>query len=461
MATYSGGAVLYNLTVDSWDFVTITVVDDDWDIWEPVETGYMPVVTMTTSHGGTQVIDFTQSGTTSAMFRTKSGAEWEHTTWGVQLNAAQVLMMPRSGGTYFGYEPTEIDDFWDGRAVVPASAHHQYYDYGFEVLTHNDRIQGTGAGETLSFGTGNDTLIGMGGRDTLTGGAGNDVLRGDDGYDLVSGGDGNDTVKGGYGNDTLLGGDGDDLLTGGIGNDSVSGGKGNDTSFGGRGDDTLIGSSNDFHGNHLLFGGKGHDLILSSFGHDTLDGGNGADTLSGGSGDGDQLFRGGDGHDSIDGGDGKDTIFGGRGNDTIQGGHGNDLIKGGNGHDEIRSGYGYDTLIGEAGDDLLITDGVYGNATMRGGRGDDTVDGGNSLGYDEFHFHAGDEALLILNYAYLKDDIYLDSALWGGAALTAQQIIDTYGSVVDGNAVLTFGSDVIVVDGIDDVNDLKWGIETL
>jgi Ca2+-binding RTX toxin-like protein len=51
--------------------------------------------------------------------------------------------------------------------------------------------------------------------DSLTGGSGNDTLVGLDGADTLEGGDGDDSLAGGAGGDTLDGGDGDDTLVGG------------------------------------------------------------------------------------------------------------------------------------------------------------------------------------------------------------------------------------------------------
>ena len=65
-----------------------------------------------------------------------------------------------------------------------------------------DQFQGTGFGDTISGGNGQDELAGMGGDDLLNGGAFGDSL------------------LGGLGNDTLIGLAGDDLLTGGLGRDS-------------------------------------------------------------------------------------------------------------------------------------------------------------------------------------------------------------------------------------------------
>ena len=73
-----------------------------------------------------------------------------------------------------------------------------------------DMSVNTVVGETISGGTGDDTLMG---------GAGSDILHGDQGKDHLDGGAGNDTLYGEQGKDALKGGLGNDLLYGGEGKD--------------------------------------------------------------------------------------------------------------------------------------------------------------------------------------------------------------------------------------------------
>ncbi|MGH7060413.1 MAG: Calx-beta domain-containing protein, partial [Stellaceae bacterium] len=56
----------------------------------------------------------------------------------------------------------------------------------------------------------------------------------------ITGGSGNDTLNGGSGNDRLRGGAGNDTLNGGVGNDVLNGGTGSDKMAGGTGNDTYI-----------------------------------------------------------------------------------------------------------------------------------------------------------------------------------------------------------------------------
>ena len=148
--------------------------------------------------------------------------------------------------------------------------------------THALYLVGNSKANTITGGTGNDTVYGYAGADSLLGGKGNDKIYGGAGADYIDGGYGADTLVGGngkdnlrgkYGNDVLLGGDGDDYLSGGRGADSLSGGKGADYLSGDIGNDTLNGGA----GNDSLFGGSGADNLYGGTGNDTLNGGDGAD----------------------------------------------------------------------------------------------------------------------------------------------------------------------------------------
>ncbi|MBD2358331.1 calcium-binding protein [Tolypothrix sp. FACHB-123] len=82
----------------------------------------------------------------------------------------------------------------------------------FTGAAGNDWLDGSGT-QTALRGYGND------GHDTLTGGSGNDSLYGDAGNDWLRGGAGKDTLSGGTGNDYIVGGYGADVLFGGSGAD--------------------------------------------------------------------------------------------------------------------------------------------------------------------------------------------------------------------------------------------------
>jgi serralysin len=88
-----------------------------------------------------------------------------------------------------------------------------------DVFISIESVNGSMAGDTLSGGTGTNTLNGYEGDDVLSGGFGADVLIGDTGADTLAGGDDTDTLTGGAGADTLTGGNHKDTLTGGTGTD--------------------------------------------------------------------------------------------------------------------------------------------------------------------------------------------------------------------------------------------------
>jgi serralysin len=262
----------------------------------------------------------------------------------------------------------------------------------------------TGSGADDVTGNNADNLIRtFAGDDMLFGGGGRDILRGDAGNDMLFGRNGHDKLFGGAGADELYGGKGRDILRGGGGNDTLEGGNHNDKLFGGGGRDILRGDA----GNDMLFGRNGHDKLFGGAGSDELYGGKGRDVL-----------RGGGGNDTLEGGNHNDKLFGGGGRDILRGGAGNDTLFGGNGHDRLI-----------------------------GGSGNDAARGGN--GADTFVFSDGHDEFTIRDFSFSDNDrLELDDDLWNGS-LTARQVVNTYGTVVNGDMVLDFGDgDVIVLEGI-------------
>ncbi|WP_299493196.1 calcium-binding protein [Acaryochloris sp. IP29b_bin.137] len=108
-------------------------------------------------------------------------------------------------------------------------------------------------------------------------GDGSDLLDGADATtDLLAvGGSGNDTLTSGSGKDTLMGENGNDILRGGRGADLLTGGAGNDIMFGGRGADDLNGGT----GNDVMRGNRGADVFR--FESDLLDGISDIDVIQG------------------------------------------------------------------------------------------------------------------------------------------------------------------------------------
>lgn len=268
--------------------------------------------------------------------------------------------------------------------------------------------------ENAIAGSGNDTLLGNWADNHLSAGGGQDVIWASGGQDTVFGGAGNDEIGGGVGNDQLWGGDGADSL------------------YGNEDDDRLGGAG----GNDVLWGGAGNDELYGDAGADTLGGQEGNDTIWAGA-DNDLMFGSG-GHDVLGGGVGDDTQWGGSGADTLYGFDGADHLYGADGWDEIWAGTGADSLNGGSGNDTLY--GVSGDDTLVGGQGDDLLGGG--LGADSFEFAAGFGADRIVDLSLGEGDrLRLDDALWSGShgALSASQVISTFGSLSGGDAVLDFG----------------------
>ncbi|NBO15931.1 MAG: hypothetical protein EBV20_12530, partial [Betaproteobacteria bacterium] len=167
--------------------------------------------------------------------------------------------------------------------------------------------------------------------------------------------------------DLVLAGTGDDSINAGGGDDSVIGSAGNDTILGGVGTDTLdysaatapmtinlgsggaMGSASDSD-NSTASGAQGSDVIS---GFENLIAGAGNDTVTGN-----------EQWNSIVGGAGNDSISGGSGQDTLLGGTGNDVLDGGSDADTLVGGSGNDTLIGGAGIDLVDYSTVSGGLTI-------------------------------------------------------------------------------------------------
>ena len=320
--------------------------------------------------------------------------------------------------------------------------------YGYDE--YDDDLNGLDGDDTLIGLSGNDTLRGGLGGDMVDGGEGNDSLHGDAGNDSLRGGLGDDVIKGGGENDNLRGEAGDDTLNGDAGNDIVDGGNGDDSINGGGGEDTLRGNG----GVDTINGNAGDDAISAGIGNDTAFGGSGNDTLLG-QGDNDEL-HGNAGLDMLRGGSGDDTLFGGEGDDMLFGQGNNDILHGEGGNDALSGAAGSDQLFGGAGDDTL--NGSVGADRLDGGSGNDVLNGGNmdgardtfvfAVGYDEDRINSFDQAG--------NDRLELDDALWAGVGtLTAQQVVDMFGSLNGSGTILTldFGNgDILEVQsaaGID------------
>jgi Ca2+-binding RTX toxin-like protein len=174
-----------------------------------------------------------------------------------------------------------------------------------------------------------------------------------------------ESVTGGSGNDTLVGNSAANTLSGGAGNDSLTG-TGNDALIGGAGDDTY----NAVFGDAITeAAGAGIDTVFTSSATFTL--ANNVDNLTftgagGFTGTGnaqDNVITGGAGSDILSGAGGSDQLIGGGGGDNLSGGGGNDVLTGGLGNDIMDGGAGTDTFIFGPGFGADIINGFDANPT--------------------------------------------------------------------------------------------------
>ncbi len=152
--------------------------------------------------------------------------------------------------------------------------------------------------------------------DTLTGGSGDNTITGDSQNDLLKGKAGNDQLFAGAGDDILHSGSGQDHLDGGTGNDlfyldddqnAVVGGEGNDTA---NYAEISLGIDVDLHLGVALKANNQVDYLSSI-----------ENVIAPNQ---DSVLRGSDADNLLTGGNGNDTLTGLGGNDTLVGGEGQD-----------------------------------------------------------------------------------------------------------------------------------------
>jgi Ca2+-binding RTX toxin-like protein len=152
---------------------------------------------------------------------------------------------------------------------------------------------------------------------------------------------GNDSVSYGLGNQVVVGRDGRDSISTGPGRDRVCAGFGNDLVDGEQGADPF------------LAGQQNRDQVLGKGGADELSGGSEDDcgdlaiarcpaAAFQGMGVIYPGLRGGRGNDVLDGGEGRDDLFGEADDDDLFGGFGIDYLNGGTGNDNCDDGPGND-----------------------------------------------------------------------------------------------------------------------
>ncbi len=295
-----------------------------------------------------------------------------------------------------------VTDGWGGRDA-------------FENITH---LRGSTKGDVLNAsgitaGTGAVTLSGEDGADVLKGGSGGDFLLGGRGVDTLKGGAGSDHMHGEGGNDTLYGGKGADFLWLSPGQDRLFGGKGLDTLVvSGDGPDGIAATKVDLQDGTATVPGTSGMAKLKDIEDLRVDGL--SRVTASGTADANRIAT----------GAGRDKVSGRAGNDVLDGGDGNDVLKGDAGHDALIAGKGNDTLTGGGGNDTFVFDALPGHNRVR-------------------------------DFSTEHDRLSLSSALWSTArGMSEKDVVDNFATVETDGVRLDFGRTVIVLDGLQTVEDL-------
>jgi Ca2+-binding RTX toxin-like protein len=247
-------------------------------------------------------------------------------------------------------------------------------------------------------------LTGSSSANTITAGSGNDTIDGGGGADVIAAGGGNDTVTYHGTESAIDGGGGTNSLvmasaaTVNLGNaDQTSGDSANVTNFHNVDASGLSSALS-------ITGSASANTITSGSGSDTIDGAGGTDVINAGGGNDTVSYHGTE--TSIDGSSGTNTLVlnaaatvnlgsadqtsGDSANVTnfqnvdgsalgsalsITGSAANNILTGGSGNDTISGGGGTDHLFGGGGDDIFIIDGASLAlvSTIDGGSGNNTV----------------------------------------------------------------------------------------
>ena len=292
-----------------------------------------------------------------------------------------------------------------------------------QLATLCNVTNGTAGADTMSGGSDDGSMYGLGGNDTISDSGGNDTIDGGDGDDTITDSNtGTNVLRGGTGNDTVTfscsasnaieGGAGDDLLkvntnaggsqsclntiTGGAGNDRIESGGSTDSYVFNHGDgqDVISDYGYNYNMNYV-----GADKIVFGAGitQNDLSGlrlSNGslvvkiADATNPGASDqitvegwhADARYQ----IESVVFADGTsmtqaqlatlcNVTYGTAGADTMSGGSDDGAMYGLEGNDTLTDGAGSDTLDGGSGDDVITDSGAAGTNVLRGGMGNDTV----------------------------------------------------------------------------------------
>lgn len=153
------------------------------------------------------------------------------------------------------------------------------------------------------------------------------------------------------------------------------------------------------------------------------------------------------------------SILGNAGANIISGNSGSDLLAGGGGNDLIYGGYGNDTLQGNSGHDKLS--GGVGSDRLHGGYGNDQLTGGSEADTFIFMNGCGDDRIVDFSVAG-KEALVFDNAIWGGATMTASQVVSRFATVVEGNVVFEFSpTESVTLSGVGSTAGLSGLIQLI
>lgn len=141
----------------------------------------------------------------------------------------------------------------------------------------------------------------------------------------------------------------------------------------------------------------------------------------------------------------RNILIGNKGDNGLLGNAGVDRLYGRDGDDDLQGGRGSDILVGGSGRD-----------TLTGDQGNDILTGGSDA--DQFVFRADGGADRITDFSS-ADQLRIDDAIWGGASMTAAQVVSEFGGMVSGHAVLDFGNgQTITLTGMSSLSSLAGEI---
>jgi Ca2+-binding RTX toxin-like protein len=303
-----------------------------------------------------------------------------------------------------------------------------------------DSITATGGNNIIDAGDGANTITVTSGSNTIITGAGADNITTAGEVGTIN------TIKAGDGANTITTGAGEDHITGGINADTISSGAGNDTVFAGDGANTITTGD----GDDMIHTGVDVDTVIAGLGEDIVHVYGGADTIAAGTGTDTLIVHFGDAARSVSINSlsgsleaGYSGNVSGLGAATFSGVE-NFHITSGGAEDVITTGGGADIIVAGGGDDFI-----------NGGGGNDTMTGG--VGIDEFFFTDGFGTDVIKDFDISNtgddDIISLEnvSNITNWADLIGLQNGGTdlgHLTEVDGNAVISDGTDTITLEGV-------------